>query len=151
MLSQGNIDAPLYHYTGQVGPRGHLCSDNDVITSWLRLISTSDPFMHPYYAYTKCLSYWYAVSRARWCPLYRYTGQVGPRFGDSGSLEEWKWYHNIMFWADIYLRPLHTYMLCIYNGMLSQGHVSAPLYHYTGQVGPRIWEVRFTCGVKMMP
>jgi hypothetical protein len=36
-------------------------------------------------------------------------------------------------------------------GMLSQGHVSAPLYHYTGQVGPQIWEVRFTCGVKMMP
>ena len=125
-----------------LGSQGHLWSDNDVITSWLRLISTSDPFMHPYYAYTKCLSYWYAVSRVCWCPLYRYTGQVGPRFGDSGSLEEWKWCHNIMFWADIYLRPLHTYILDIYKGvwaigMLFQGHVSAPLYHYTGQVGPR--------------
>ena len=54
--------------------QGHLWSDNDVITSRLRLISTSDPFMHPYYAYTKCLSYWYVVSRACWCtliPLHR--------------------------------------------------------------------------------
>jgi hypothetical protein len=57
-----------------LGSQGHLWSDNDVITSWLRLISTSDPFMHPYYAYTKCLSYWYAVSRAYGCtliPLHR--------------------------------------------------------------------------------
>jgi hypothetical protein len=57
-----------------LGSQGHLWSDNDVITSWLRLISTSDPFMHPYYAYTKCLSNWYAVSRACWCtliPLHR--------------------------------------------------------------------------------
>jgi hypothetical protein len=42
---------PYNHYTGQVAParlapdlgsQGHLWSDNDVITSWLRLISTSD-------------------------------------------------------------------------------------------------------------
>ncbi len=41
-------------------------------------------------------------------PLYPYTGQVGPRFGKSGSLVEWKWCHNIMVEADIHLRPLHT-------------------------------------------
>ncbi len=34
-------------------------------------------------------------------------------------------------------------------GMLSQGHMVAPLYRYTGQVGPRFGD--FTCGVKMMP
>ncbi len=78
-------------------------------------------------------------------PLYRYTGQVGPRFGDSGSLEEWKWCHNVMFEADIYHRPLHASIVDIYKSvlvifMLSQGHVSAPLYHYTGQVGPRFWD-----------
>jgi hypothetical protein len=153
-------------------------------------------------------------------PLYHYTRQVDPRFGDSWSLEEWKWCHYVMVEADVHLRPLHASPLCIYKvfellvcdlkgmlvpliplhrpswpqiwgfrftwgvkmmpqrhvlgwylpqtpssihimhiqsvlviGMLSQGqgHVSAPLYHYTGQVGPRIWEVRFTCGVKMMP
>jgi len=57
-----------------LGSQGHLWSDNDAITSWLRLISTSDPFMHPYYAYTKCLSYWYVVSRVCCCtliPLHR--------------------------------------------------------------------------------
>ena len=63
-------------------------------------------------------SVWAIGMRSQGCvgaPLYRYTGQVGPRFGDSGSLEEWKWCHNVMFWADIYLRPLHTYILDIYK------------------------------------
>ncbi len=50
---------------------------------------------------------------------------------------------------------IHTYIMHLQSvlviGMLFQGHVSAPIYHYTGQVDPRIWEVRFTCGVKMMP
>ncbi len=48
-------------------------------------------------------------------PLYHYTGQVAPRFGDSGSLEEWKWCHNVMVEADIHLRPLHTSILDIYK------------------------------------
>jgi hypothetical protein len=52
MLSQGHMVAPLYRYTGQVGPdlgsQGHLWSGNDAITSWLRLIYTSDCFIHPY-------------------------------------------------------------------------------------------------------
>jgi hypothetical protein len=48
-------------------------------------------------------------------PLYRYTGQVAPRFGDSGSLEEQKWCHNVMFEADIHLRPLHTSILDVYK------------------------------------
>ena len=63
-------------------------------------------------------SVWAIGMRSQGCvgaPLYRFTGQVGPRFGDSGSLEEWKWCHNVMFWADIYLRPLHTYILDIYK------------------------------------
>jgi hypothetical protein len=94
--------------TPDLGTNGHLRSGNDVIMSWLRLMSTSDHFIHSYYAYTKCLSYWYAVSRACWCTLIPLHRPSCPRFGDSGSLEEWKWCHNVMFWADIYLRPLHT-------------------------------------------
>ncbi len=47
-------------------------------------------------------------------PLYRYTGQVSPRFGHSSSLEECKWCH-IMFEADIHLRLLHTSILDIYK------------------------------------
>ncbi len=48
-------------------------------------------------------------------PLYHYTGQVGHGFGDSGSLEDWKWCHNLMVEADINLRPLHTSILDIYK------------------------------------
>jgi hypothetical protein len=31
-----------------LGSQYDLCSENDATTSWLRLISTSDPFIHPY-------------------------------------------------------------------------------------------------------
>ena len=31
-----------------LGSQGHLWSENDAITLWLRLISTSDRFIHPY-------------------------------------------------------------------------------------------------------
>ncbi len=48
-------------------------------------------------------------------PLYRYTSQVAPRFGKSGSLEEWKWCHSVMFEADIHLRLLHTSIVDIYK------------------------------------
>jgi hypothetical protein len=40
-------------------------------------------------------------------PIYRYTGQVAPRFGDSSSLEEWKLCNNLMVEANTHLRPLH--------------------------------------------
>jgi hypothetical protein len=67
-----------YHYTGQVCPRfwnlGHLWSENDAITSWLRLTSTTDCFPHPYKTYKMCLRYCFAVSRAHGCtliPLYQ--------------------------------------------------------------------------------
>jgi hypothetical protein len=48
-------------------------------------------------------------------PLYCYTGQVVPVFGDSGSLEDWKWCHDIIFDADIYHRPLHASIVGIYK------------------------------------
>ncbi len=47
--------------------------------------------------------------------LFHYTGQVAHRFGDSGSLEEWKWCHNVMVEADIHFRPLHASILSIYK------------------------------------
>ncbi len=47
--------------------------------------------------------------------LFHYTGQVSPRFGDSGSLEEWKWCHNVIVEADIHFIPLHTSILDIYK------------------------------------
>ncbi len=60
--------------TPDLGFQVHLRSENDATTSCLRLISTSDCFIHPYWTYTKCLSYFYAVSRAYGCtliPLHR--------------------------------------------------------------------------------
>ena len=68
-------------------------------------------------------------------PLYYYTSQVGPRFGNSRSLVEWKWCRDDMVEADVHFRQLHASILDI--SMLSQGHMVAPLYHYTGQVSPR--------------
>ena len=41
--------------------QGPLRSENEAVTSWLRLISTSDHFIHLHMTYAKCLSYWYAV------------------------------------------------------------------------------------------
>jgi hypothetical protein len=38
------------------GSGWHMCSQNDVITSWLRLTATSNCFPHPCQTYTKCLS-----------------------------------------------------------------------------------------------
>ncbi len=90
----------LYPYTvtpaklpPDLGIQVHLRSGKYATTFWLRLISTSEHFIHPYLTYTKCLSYWYAVSRA-YCST---------------------------------LIPLHW-----------------PSW-------PQIWEVRVSCGVKMMP
>ncbi len=52
-----------------LGSQGLLMSENDATTSWLRLISTLDCFIPPYWTYTKCLRHWYAVSRAYGCTL----------------------------------------------------------------------------------
>ncbi len=55
LLFQGHVDAPLYHFTSKGGLKvwnlGHLWIENDAITSWLRLTSTSDCFPHPYKTY----------------------------------------------------------------------------------------------------
>jgi len=87
-------------------------------------------------------------------PLYRYTGQVGTRFWDLGSLMERKWCHYVMVQADIYLRPFiypyYAYKKCLshwYAVLRACGCTLIPL-HQPGL--PQIWGFRFTCGVKMM-
>ena len=223
MLSQGNMGAPFYRYTGQVGPRFvksgslvewkwchyimaeadinlrpfhtsifdiykgfeplvcclkgtwvhpytvtpaklapdfgiwvHLRSGNDAITSCLGLISTSDPFIYPYYAYKKCLSHWYAVSRACGCtliPLHRPgLPQIwGFRFTCGVKMMSlhhgWGWYPP-QTTSYIHIRHIQSVWAIV---MLSQGHVGAPLYRYTGQAGTRFGDSRFTWGVAMMP
>jgi hypothetical protein len=91
-------------------------------------------------------------------PLYHSTGLVGPRFGNSGSSEEWKWCHYVMVEADIHLRLLLTFNLDIFKGLcLSHWYavyrnMGAPVYHSTCQVGSRLQTSCFgsrTYGVKM--
>ncbi len=180
MLSQGHMGAPLFHYTGQVCPRfGNLgplgvwkwCHNvmveadihlRPLHTSILDIYKVFEPLvcclkgirLHPHplhrpswpqiwgfrfawgvvimpqpHAWGKCPPQTASYIHIRhihsvWAigmlsqgliaaPLYCYTGQVGPRFGDSGSLEKWKWCHNIMFEANVHLRLLHTSILDI--------------------------------------
>ena len=52
-----------------LGIQVHLRSANDATMSCLRMILTSEHFIHPYLTYKKCLSHCYAVSRAYGCIL----------------------------------------------------------------------------------
>ena len=75
-------------------------------------------------------------------PLYRYTSQVGPRFGDYRPLFNCE---NDAITSQLRLFPPQsaTHILIRHKqsvlviGMLSQGNMGAPFYRYTGQVGPR--------------
>ncbi len=69
------------------GILGHLWSQNDVITSWLRLTATSNCFFLQYSTYTKCLNTLIC------CPLTSleaalnsYTHTTWLRFGIPGNL-----------------------------------------------------------------
>ncbi len=120
MLSQGHMVALLYHYTGQVGPR---FGDSGSLAKWkwshnvmveadinFRLLQTSIADICKVFEPLVC------CLKGIWVhPLYHYNGQVGPRFGDSGSLVEWIWCHDVMVEAHIHLRPLHTSIVDIYK------------------------------------
>ncbi len=118
MLSQGNVSAPLYHYTGQVGPRFW---DSGSLVEWkwchnvmfeanihLRPLHTSTLGIFKVFEPLVC-----CLKGIRVHPYY--TSQADPRFGDSWSLVEWKWCHHVMVEADVHLRPFHTFLLCIYK------------------------------------
>ena len=122
----------LVKFTQDMGIQGHLWSNNDAIGSWLRLKSTSDTLI----IHIKYIQSVWATGVLYQghldAPLCRYTGQVGPRYGNSASLVvKWKWCHYVIFEADIHLSPVHTSILDIQSvwaiGMLSQGHLSSPL------------------------
>ncbi len=90
MLSHRHMGAPLYRYTGQFGLRFwvfcHLWSGNDAITSWLRLISTSDA-SHIHIRHIQ--SVWgigMLSHRHMGAPLYHYRGWLAPDFGILGHL-----------------------------------------------------------------
>ena len=75
-------------------------------------------------------------------PLYRYTSQVGTRFGDYRPLFNCKMMPLRHSWGcqppqsttHILIRHKQSVLVI---GMLSQGNMGAPFYRYTDQVGPR--------------
>ncbi len=70
-----------------LGSQGHLRRENTIITSCLRLIWTSDHFIHPYLWHIQSVCTIGMLSQGHvGAPLYRYTSQVGPRFGNYRSL-----------------------------------------------------------------
>ncbi len=121
MLSQGHMRAPLYRYTGHVGPRFmgiqvHLRCEKMMPQhhgwGWYSPQTTS-------YIHGRHIQSVWAIGMLSQglmdAPLYCYTSQVGPRFGDSDSLEEWKWCHNVMLETNVHLRLLHTSILDMYK------------------------------------
>ena len=117
--------------------------------SWLRLIFTTDCIIHIHRRHKQSVLAIGMLSQGHMIsPLYHYTGQVAPRFGDSASIEEWKWCPNIIVEADILIRPLHNSMLT-HTRCLRHWHVFSRAYGCTSC--PQIWEVGFTWGVEMMP
>jgi hypothetical protein len=81
-------DIWLHRYTAKLaklppdlGIQVHLRNGKDATTSWLRLIPTSDGFTHLHYTYTKCLSHWYAVSRAYGCTHTVAPAKLAPDLG----------------------------------------------------------------------
>ena len=122
MLSQGQIDdAPLYWCTCQVqvGPR---FGNSGLLVEWeqchnmmvednihLGLLSITILDLYKLFGPLVCFLKGICVNS------YRYTGQVGPRFGNSGSLLEWKWWCYVMFEAFTYLRPFKASILDTYK------------------------------------
>jgi hypothetical protein len=78
------------------------------------------------------------LSQGHMCAsLYHSTGQVGPRFGKSGSLVEWKKYHIVMFEVDTTMCLRHWHVVSrVYGGTLIPFH---------WQNWSQIWKFRVTC------
>jgi hypothetical protein len=63
-----------------------MSSQNDAITSWLRLTASSNRIPHPYWTYKSVQAHLYAVLRQTGvAALYSYTHPIWPRFRCSRS------------------------------------------------------------------
>jgi hypothetical protein len=114
------------HITWNFDVLGHLCSQNDVITSWLRrLAHQTAPCI--YIRHIKIVwAHWYAVHGHTAVALNSYTHTSWLIFWGSGSLLESKWCHYVMVEADSHLKLLAASTLDIYKvfehiDMLSMG------------------------------
>ncbi len=113
----------VHHYTvtqaklvPYLGSQGHLRNENDaIIHGWGWYSPQTASYIHIRHIKSVWgIGIWSQGHVG--APLYCYFNQVGHRFGDSGSLEEWKWCHTVMVEADIHLKePLHTSIFDIYK------------------------------------
>ncbi len=127
------------------GIQAYLWSENDVITPWFRLTIPSDPFIHPYYAYKKCLSHWYAVSRACGCthiPLPRLSWPQIWGFTLTWGVKMMPLRHGSGQYSPqttSYIHIRHMQRVWAID-MLSQGHVGATLYRYPNSGSLEEWK-----------
>ena len=160
MLSQGHVGATLYPYPGQVGPifgkSGSLeewewCHNVIVETDFhLSLLQTSILDIYKVFAPLVC------CLKGVWVHPYTVTPtKLALDLGILGSLEEWQWCHNVMFGADIYLKPLHTSIVdnttCFSHWYAVSRACGCILILLHRPSWPQILGFRITCGVKMMP
>ena len=129
--------------------QGHLKGENDVITSWLKLIPNSDLFIHPYWINIMCFNYWYAVSSAYGCTLVLLYGPSCPQI----------WYARVTWGvntsqlrlisiSDLFIHLYWTsYIKCFKHWYtLSSAYGCTPILLH-GPSCPQIWYVRVTWGV----
>jgi hypothetical protein len=141
MLSQGHMGAPLYQYTGQAGLRFWTC-ESLVEWKWchyvmveadihLRLLSTS---IWDIYNVLEPLVY---CPKGIWMhPCIVIPPEVAPDFGiwvtcgleKMPLRDDWRW-HPPQTASHIHIRHIK----CVWGiVLLSQWHIGAPLYPYTG-------------------
>ncbi len=123
--------------------QGHLKRENTIITSCLRLIWTLDNFIHPFYVIYKVFaSLVWCLKGIRVRPYTVTPAKLAPDLVIIDPLwtvkmmplhHSWDWYPPQTA-THILIRHKQSVLVI---DMLSQGNMGAPLYHYTGQVGPR--------------
>ncbi len=140
MLSQGHVSAPLYHYTGQVGPQ-FWDSGSLGEWKWCHNIMFKDNIHHRP-LHTSILGIYKVLEPLVCClkGIWVHPYIITPAKPTPGSPEEWKWCHYIMVEAHIHLKPLHTSIFDMYKRFdqllcCLKGIWVHPC-HYTSQVGP---------------
>ena len=106
---------------------GHSAS---FVMSFLRLISTSELDIQSVWAIVML------SQRHLGSPIHRYTDHIGTRYGKSENdviMSCLGWY---LLQTSSYIYIRHT--KCLSHWSTFQGHMGAPLYSYTGQIGPRV-------------
>ena len=142
MLSQGHIGAPLYGHAGQVGHRS-VNSGSLVEWKWCHSIII-EAYIHLRPLYTSildiCKVFQPLVCCLKGIWLHPYTIFYQPSWPQIWTCgvkrmslgHVWGWY-SPQTTSNIHIRCMQSFWAI---DMLSQGHMGAPLYHSTSQVGP---------------